>query len=227
MGRPKINLIGKRLGSLLIKDTAESAKGGHAQWVCICDCGTEIILSSPQLRFAKNCGCTNTRVENLVGRRYGRLLVRRHGGTDSYGNHFWVCICDCDKETLVRGGDLRSGSTKSCGCFRSETSAEQGRVKHYGVENPNFITGFYCEKDTLDILKLKEDVRKRDNHTCQDCDKKQGDRALDVHHIDGDRHHNEASNMISLCASCHHKGIRYIQSRLLTAQYRLDSEIVD
>jgi 5-methylcytosine-specific restriction endonuclease McrA len=45
----------------------------------------------------------------------------------------WVCACDCGKTTEVASGELRKGSTVSCGCFRlvfgrSNAAALQGRV---------------------------------------------------------------------------------------------------
>jgi len=52
---------------------------------------------------------------------------------------------------------------------------------------------------------LKEQIRDRDDHTCQVCKlrEEQLDRALDVHHIDYDKNNCEEENLISLCRSCH------------------------
>ncbi len=35
----------------------------------------------------------------------------------------WICLCQCGKETRVKGNFLVSGKTQSCGCLRSEPSA--------------------------------------------------------------------------------------------------------
>lgn len=32
----------------------------------------------------------------------------------------WECLCDCGKTTIVAGVNLKSGRTKSCGCFKLE-----------------------------------------------------------------------------------------------------------
>lgn len=55
--------------------------------------------------------------------------------------------------------------------------------------------------------KLKEQIRKRDNYTCQECDAIQEDLEykLSVHHIDYDKTNNDLNNLISLCKSCHAK----------------------
>jgi hypothetical protein len=52
---------------------------------------------------------------------------------------------------------------------------------------------------------LKEQIRKRDNYTCQYCDLKEIDlpRKLDVHHIDYNKENCNHNNLISLCRKCH------------------------
>jgi len=52
---------------------------------------------------------------------------------------------------------------------------------------------------------LKEEIRARDNHMCQLCGLAASKhyRALDVHHINYDKTHNELSNLLTLCSSCH------------------------
>lgn len=55
---------------------------------------------------------------NLVGRRFGRLLVVSRKGKTLFGQKTWKCKCDCGKEKTVRSGDLLEGKVKSCGCLR-------------------------------------------------------------------------------------------------------------
>ncbi|MEK6878025.1 MAG: hypothetical protein AABY22_00375 [Nanoarchaeota archaeon] len=50
---------------------------------------------------------------------------------------------------------------------------------------------------------LKEEIRKRDNFTCQLCFGEQNKTRLDVHHIDYNKNNNRKSNLISLCHVCH------------------------
>jgi len=74
--------------------------------------------------------------------------------------------------------------------------------------NPNWKGGISFEPYSLNWTKeLKEQIRKRDNHICQLCDKTQrgNNRALDVHHIDYNKKNCSEENLISLCSSCHTK----------------------
>jgi hypothetical protein len=55
----------------------------------------------------------------LTGKRFGRLTVLAFARLDQHGSTYWRCLCDCGNESVVRGGDLRSGDIRSCGCWRS------------------------------------------------------------------------------------------------------------
>lgn len=56
----------------------------------------------------------------LVGQKFGRLEVRQMVGTHRHGDVTWLCSCDCGNTIVVRGGSLKDGHTKSCGCFKRE-----------------------------------------------------------------------------------------------------------
>lgn len=63
---------------------------------------------------------------DLVGQTFGRLTVVEMVGLDKWKNSLHRCLCTCGNEIpAVRGTCLRSGSTKSCGCFSSEIHAAQ------------------------------------------------------------------------------------------------------
>jgi hypothetical protein len=53
---------------------------------------------------------------NLVGLRFGKLLVREIAGKTNQGIYRWLCVCDCGNLTVVRVTGLTSSNTKSCGC---------------------------------------------------------------------------------------------------------------
>ena len=54
---------------------------------------------------------------DYTGQRFGHLLVLSREPS-VFRSVMWLCRCDCGAETIVRAGNLRSGNTSSCGCFR-------------------------------------------------------------------------------------------------------------
>lgn len=55
---------------------------------------------------------------NLVGQRFGRLIVI--GRAPSRNAGMQKCVCDCGSTVTVSTGGLRSGGIVSCGCRRRE-----------------------------------------------------------------------------------------------------------
>lgn len=71
---------------------------------------------------------------DLTGRRFGRLLVLRREGSyiSEEGIHTtptWRCRCDCGRETVVMGQLLRSGQTRSCGCLHRDVTRNRHERK--------------------------------------------------------------------------------------------------
>jgi hypothetical protein len=60
---------------------------------------------------------------NLAGQRFGRLIVLEVHDQDARRAYRWKCRCDCGHETVVRGSQLKSGVTRSCGCGIREAAS--------------------------------------------------------------------------------------------------------
>jgi len=57
---------------------------------------------------------------------------------------------------------------------------------------------------TTDLIRLRAVVRRRDNHTCQECGRKHTDgKAFVTHHREPGIH--TVANLVTLCVSCHRK----------------------
>ena len=69
------------------------------------------------------------RAAQLVGRRFGRLVVREFLGRTPNRCALYLCQCDCGGLTKVQGQRLTIGTTRSCGCFRREETAERSRSR--------------------------------------------------------------------------------------------------
>ena len=66
---------------------------------------------------------------DLIGKRFGKLIVTRSAGVSIHGKTLWECACDCGNTKTIVGGDLQSGRTTSCGCHKDEL-ARQRQTKH-------------------------------------------------------------------------------------------------
>lgn len=62
------------------------------------------------------------KLDNLVGNRYGRLIVVRRAENSLHGSTRWLCKCDCGNECVVHSVSLKTGNTTSCGCFKRDNA---------------------------------------------------------------------------------------------------------
>ncbi|MBQ3586103.1 MAG: RRXRR domain-containing protein, partial [Synergistaceae bacterium] len=73
------------------------------------------------------------------------------------------------------------------------------KIKNSGIQNAEYQQG-----EQLGFWNVREYVLFRDNHTCQHCQGKRGDKALNVHHIESRKTGgNPPNNLITLCETCH------------------------
>ena len=124
-----IDLTGETYGRLTVVQRVEN-RGGRTAWLCECSCGADKIVIGKNLRreMTQSCGClqkeraSNASLKDLRGVWFGRLVVIERA--KNAGKFIrWRCKCICGKYRTVYGSNLTSGDTKSCGCFRRETSA--------------------------------------------------------------------------------------------------------
>lgn len=74
-------------------------------------------------------------VVDRTGHRYGRLSVIARAESNSPGQAYWLCRCDCGGTNTVRGAHLQAGLIRSCGCWHDEAGATHRMRDHvlYGV----------------------------------------------------------------------------------------------
>ena len=66
----------------------------------------------------------------IPGQTYGNLTVTERDANNPNKNPFWLCQCQCGKQTSVRADYLVSGRTASCGCYReSKFKASPENIK--------------------------------------------------------------------------------------------------
>lgn len=57
--------------------------------------------------------------ENLIGKRYDKLVVVEQMESTKQGQRRWLCRCDCGGTCVSTTGNLNSGHTTNCGCKKS------------------------------------------------------------------------------------------------------------
>ena len=51
---------------------------------------------------------------DLIGQRFGRLVVISRNEKRYNRHSFWNCVCDCGNKVVVNGNHLKTGNTKGC-----------------------------------------------------------------------------------------------------------------
>ena len=63
------NLIGKRFGSLEVKECSKHRQNRYRCWICKCDCGNTVEVTSSHLKVGNTttCGCGRWQRNNKSG----------------------------------------------------------------------------------------------------------------------------------------------------------------
>ena len=140
-GKKRQEVIGRRFDRLLVVSLESSVQQGcqiRRYCKCLCDCGNVITIREDHLLTGntKSCGCYKidkailmSPRKDLIGMRFGRLLVVKEEGRTKEKSVLWGCLCDCGNYTIVISGSLQSGATTSCGCYGAE-ARRASRLKH-------------------------------------------------------------------------------------------------
>ena len=95
-----------------------------------------------------------TKMIDLTGKTFGRLTVLKEGDKPKTTNRkekFWLCKCICGNQAVVAGYQLRSGITKSCGCYSREQTGLRAKGNSYkkthGMSSSRIYKIFYAMYD--------------------------------------------------------------------------------
>lgn len=67
--------------------------------------------------------------KDLTGQEFNGIKTIKCVGRDKHGNALWLFRCRCGKEFVATGYKIKTGKTKSCGCYNLE-KLEQMRKKY-------------------------------------------------------------------------------------------------
>jgi len=103
------------------------------------------------------------KIKDMTGKTFGRLTVIEMSEPKNpvkSKQKYWKCICDCGKEAIVSGYELRSGSTVSCGCYNRELVVKRSKkyIKFdtsgkYGIGTTNNDIKFLFDLEDFDAIK--------------------------------------------------------------------------
>jgi hypothetical protein len=206
IGNKRISIAGQKFGKLIALYPTNTRKFGKICWMFRCECGTikEIESSHVVSGATKTCGCGHFGLINdITGQTFNYLTaIKLSHIKERFA--YWVFKCHyCGNEKTIMAAPVVSGSTKSCGCFR--TIGRRGKLHHNYNHNKTNLER-ELDRGIPGVETWRTQVYKRDNFTCQICFKKsQGD--LNAHHINcWAKYPNERLNIdngITLCVKCH------------------------
>ena len=117
----KQDLTGKRFGRL----TALEYDHEKQKWKCQCDCGNITYKRTGHLNAnAVSCGCKQK--QDLIGKRFGKLVVLGKSESHRRRHQLWVCQCDCGNICEKPTGELNGGTATSCGCSWRQPAVHEG-----------------------------------------------------------------------------------------------------
>lgn len=81
-------------------------------------------------------------IKDLTGQTFGRLTVIKRVNSTKQGGPYWQCKCECGQLHVAVGGNLRKGSSRSCGCLRKELRTANN-ITHNLTKHPLYRT--WCD----------------------------------------------------------------------------------
>jgi len=113
----------------------------------------------PKKEYKVNTPKPGSHKFNLVGERFGMLLVKNYHALDKYKNKLWLCNCDCGKSATYTTAALRQGKATSCKCNQYKKGSDV-----YNYTGYKDISGskWYSIKQNAKTRKLDFEILKED-----------------------------------------------------------------
>lgn len=134
---------------------------GRYKCECKCSCGNTCVIRRDALLSGstRSCGCL--RKQNVVGKRFGRLVVTDVRYDISYqgkpaGRAIAFADCDCGEKVVTPLSYITSGNKKSCGCYKKKASSDRARKdltgnKYGRLRVVEMIWGNYKERKKTQV----------------------------------------------------------------------------
>ena len=197
--RKKITQFYKRVTGIIdswCKECKKEHNKKHDKHKCL-DCDKLIWNGFERCKHCAKIHQYKTRPEtNPMFGKKGDLSPVWQGGEESRKKY---CI-DCHK--LLNASAYYNGELRCLSCAKIEQYKDPRN-------HPNYINGESNFPYPIEFTEsLKESIRDRDNHECQNCNMTEEEhltvygQVLHVHHIDYNKENCNENNLISLCGGC-------------------------
>jgi len=103
--------------------------------------------------------------QDLTGEKFERLIVIGFRGYTTAGHAVWICDCACGNVVPCLADNLRSGNSKSCGCWKEDFP---GHLTHGKSATPEYrIWNAMIQRCTNPKQKSYADYGARGIHVCE------------------------------------------------------------
>ena len=135
-GRHAADLLGKRCGNMTVIEKTDERFNGNVVWLCKCDCGNTFAASTQRIIHKNLSHCFDEKcpykdetvpqtkqethrqrkggMDDITGKRFGRLTVVEKTGVRMGRNLEWYCQCECGKQMKCYAYALLDGKVTEC-----------------------------------------------------------------------------------------------------------------
>tara|TARA_Y100000593_G_scaffold47786_1_gene90415 strand:+ start:287 stop:1231 length:945 start_codon:yes stop_codon:yes gene_type:complete len=152
----RIKLEGKKFNRwTLLSYIPSKIKGRVGKYLAKCDCGKTKEVNGGDVKrgISTSCGCyAKERMKShwdkknpMIGKKFNMLTVierAENKGNGKLEKRYWKCKCECGNTTILPTGALKTGHTKSCGCY--------GKIGDITGQTFNWLTAIEeCKTKTI------------------------------------------------------------------------------
>lgn len=101
--------------------------------------------------------------EDLTGKKFNRLTVLCLGKRNSCNQLQWKCECECGNIILATTTYLKTGHTKSCGCYNKESASKRLKDKKFIEAKKNYRKNNFLKDGTSLALIQSSKTRKNNS----------------------------------------------------------------
>mgnify|MGYP007028412764 CR=1 FL=1 len=94
-----------------------------------CECGRTRELTKSAWNDGRGLQHNCPFNHELIGKRFGRLVVETPRKERIRGNIAFDCACDCGATQVAIGSDLKRGNVRSCGCLQREIASARASLR--------------------------------------------------------------------------------------------------